>query len=132
MVALDDPHYAGRDDLIAYTAARLSANDHAGERAGQLAVRIADSAYPLFLVAQLTVDALTAPSAGAYDNGPLPTTVAQALDTYLLRAFTLTDARRARTCCGLWLSHRATGCRPGRCGPPSPGGSPAATTCRPT
>ena len=46
------------------------------------------------------MDALTAPGAGAVAGAagvwPLPTTVAQALDAYLLRAFTADDARRAR------------------------------------
>jgi WD40 repeat protein len=92
-IHLDDPAYADREDLEAYTRARLATTGPEGEVA-ELAARIAERAYPLFLVAQLAADALY--SAGAARPADLPATVPQALELYLLRSFTADEARRAR------------------------------------
>ncbi|GAA2357613.1 hypothetical protein Cme02nite_51380 [Catellatospora methionotrophica] len=97
VVQLDDDAYLDRDDLLAYTSTRLNAHPAAtGADIAALSATIADAAHPLFLVAQLTVDALCAGDGPAGWTGDFPSTVPQAINTYLLRSFAPQDARRAR------------------------------------
>ncbi|WP_020389914.1 AAA family ATPase [Kribbella catacumbae] len=97
-IELDDPAYAELADLQTYTRARLADGGSPVDaaRVEEIADRIAASAFPLFLVAQLTTDALQKTSLDQFGPGALPSTVPQAMELYLLRSFRPEEARKAQ------------------------------------
>ena len=100
LIDLDTPAYLSRDDLAEYVRRRLLLADvppvagrpdtpYRGSEAlaGQVAVAVADAAYPAFLIGQLVSRALLLRSQPLSPHGPgwqqLPKTVAVAMDQYL-------------------------------------------------
>ncbi|WP_146060337.1 hypothetical protein [Amycolatopsis sp. CA-128772] len=94
VINLDDERYLAHADLAEYVRRRLLARGATeSPELDMLAARIADSAHPSFLIAQLVTRSVTVQGDHG-QRGSFPATVDQAMDEYLATAGTLAEQDR--------------------------------------